>query len=123
IIILVCAGVFVTEIIIILVTEGVVFTAAEIDEIIEALKISISLAVSAIPEGLVVVITVVLSIGMKKMAARNALVRNLTAVETLGRVNVIASDKTGTLTKNEMTVVKMYVNGTELDVDEEAEAD
>ncbi|MBY9011783.1 MAG: cation-translocating P-type ATPase [Candidatus Lokiarchaeota archaeon] len=117
IIILICAGVFITEIIIILVTEGLVFSAAEIEEIIEALKISISLAVSAVPEGLVVVITVVLSIGMKKMAGRNALIRNLTAVETLGRVNVIASDKTGTLTKNEMTVVKMYLNDTELDVE------
>jgi Ca2+-transporting ATPase len=117
IIILICAGVFITEIIIILVTEGLVFSAEEIEEIIEALKISISLAVSAVPEGLVVVITVVLSIGMKKMAGRNALIRNLTAVETLGRVNVIASDKTGTLTKNEMTVVKMYLNDTELDVE------
>ncbi len=117
IIILICAGVFITEIIIILATEGLVFSPTEIEEIIEALKISISLAVSAVPEGLVVVITVVLSIGMKKMAARNALVRNLTAVETLGRVNVIASDKTGTLTKNEMTVVKMYLNDTELDVE------
>ena len=117
IILLICGGVFVTEIIIILVTEGVVFTPEEIEEIIEALKISISLAVSAVPEGLVVVITVVLSIGMKKMADRNALVRNLTAVETLGRVNVIASDKTGTLTKNEMTVVKMYLNEAVLDVE------
>ncbi|NVM17542.1 MAG: cation-translocating P-type ATPase [Candidatus Lokiarchaeota archaeon] len=117
IIIFICAGVFVTEIIIILATEGLAFTPQEIDEIIEALKISISLAVSAVPEGLVVVITVVLSIGMKKMAARNALVRNLTAVETLGRVNVICSDKTGTLTKNEMTVVKIYLNGTVLDVE------
>ena len=116
-ILLICAGVFVTEIIIILLTEGLVFTPHEIEEIIKALEISISLAVSAVPEGLVVVITVVLSIGMKKMAARNALVRNLTAVETLGRVNVIASDKTGTLTKNEMTVVKVYLNETVLDVE------
>ena len=117
IILLICAGVFVTEITIIIATEGLAFSSTEIEEIIEALKISISLAVSAVPEGLVVVITVVLSIGMKKMAARNALVRNLTAVETLGRVNVIASDKTGTLTKNEMTVVKIYLNETELDVE------
>jgi len=116
-ILIICAGVFVVEIIIILITEGLVFTPHEIEEIIKALEISISLAVSAVPEGLVVVITVVLSIGMKKMAARNALVRNLTAVETLGRVNVIASDKTGTLTKNEMTVVKMYLNETVLDVE------
>ncbi|GAH08580.1 unnamed protein product, partial [marine sediment metagenome] len=62
IILLICGGVFLTEIIIILVTEGVVFTPTEIDEIIEALKISISLAVSAVPEGLVVVITVVLTL-------------------------------------------------------------
>jgi len=117
IILLICGGVFLTEIIIILATEGLAFTPTEIEEIIEALKISISLAVSAVPEGLVVVITVVLSIGMKKMAARNGLVRNLTAVETLGRVNVICSDKTGTLTKNEMTVVKMYLNETVLDVE------
>ena len=117
IILLICAGVFVTEIIIILATEGLAFTSQEIEEIIQALKISISLAVSAVPEGLVVVITVVLSIGMKKMAGRNALVRNLTAVETLGRVNVICSDKTGTLTKNEMTVVKMYLNETVFDVE------
>ena len=116
-ILLICAGVFVVEIIIILVTEGFVFTPHEIEEIIKALEISISLAVSAVPEGLIVVITVVLSIGMKKMAARNALVRNLTAVETLGRVNVICSDKTGTLTKNEMTVVKVYLNDTVLDVE------
>ncbi len=116
-IILICLGVLVTEFIIIMATEGLTFSPEQIDEFVEALEISISLAVSAVPEGLVVVITVVLSIGMKKMAARNALVRNLTAVETLGRVNVICSDKTGTLTKNEMTVVKMYLNGKVLDVD------
>ncbi|MFX0076147.1 MAG: cation-translocating P-type ATPase, partial [Candidatus Hermodarchaeota archaeon] len=117
VIILICLGVLVTEFIIILVSEGVTFSEYQIGEFIEALEISISLAVSAVPEGLVVVITVVLSIGMRKMADRNALVRNLTAVETLGRVNVICSDKTGTLTKNEMTVVKMYLNEKELDVE------
>jgi len=82
-----------------------------------AFEISISLAVSAVPEGLVVVITVVMSIGMRKMADRNALVRKLTAVETLGRVNVICSDKTGTLTKNEMTVVKIFLNDQVFDVE------
>ncbi len=116
-ILLICAGVFITEIIIILLTEGLEFQAEEIEHMIDAFKIAISLAVSAVPEGLIVVITVVLSIGMKKMAGRNALVRKLTAVETLGRVSVICSDKTGTLTKNEMTVVKMYLNEKVFDVD------
>ncbi len=116
-ILLICLGVFITEIIIIILDEGLAFDAEEIEHMIDAFKIAISLAVSAVPEGLVVVITVVLSIGMKKMAGRNALVRKLTAVETLGRVDVICSDKTGTLTKNEMTVVKMYLNEKILDVD------
>ena len=117
VILLICAGVFITEIILIMATEGLAFGSEEIEHMIDAFKIAISLAVSAVPEGLVVVITVVLSIGMKKMAGRNALVRKLTAVETLGRVDVICSDKTGTLTKNEMTVVKIYLNEKVLDVD------
>lgn len=106
-ILIICAAVFFVEFIILLITEF------DVDELVEAFEISISLAVSAVPEGLIVVITVVMSIGMRKMADRNALVRKLTAVETLGRVNVICSDKTGTLTKNEMTVVKVFVGGME----------
>lgn len=116
-IVLICLGVFVTEFILILASEGINFSQAQIQEIIEAFKISISLAVSAVPEGLIVVITVVMSIGMRNMADRNALVRKLTAVETLGRVNIICSDKTGTLTKNEMTVVKVFIGGKEFDVE------
>ncbi len=111
VILIICAAVFFIEFIILLVTEFV------FDELIEAFEISISLAVSAVPEGLIVVITVVMSIGMRKMADRNALVRKLTAVETLGRVSVICSDKTGTLTKNEMTVVKVFVGGVEYNVE------
>ncbi|MHA2194452.1 MAG: cation-translocating P-type ATPase, partial [Promethearchaeota archaeon] len=111
-ILIICAVVFVTELILVLSTPG-----GGLDEIIEAFEISISLAVSAVPEGLIVVITVVMSLGMRKMADRNALVRKLTAVETLGRVNVICSDKTGTLTKNEMTVVKIFMGGIENNVE------
>ncbi|MHA1844512.1 MAG: cation-translocating P-type ATPase [Promethearchaeota archaeon] len=117
IIIIVCLAVFVIEFLIIIATEGLAFREEEIEEIINALTVSISLAVSAVPEGLVVVITVVMSIGMRKMAERNALVKTLTAVETLGRVNIICSDKTGTLTRNEMTVVKIFLDGKEYDVE------
>ncbi len=117
IIIIICVAVFVFEFILILMTQGFTITEQGIEEIIDAFKIAISLAVSAVPEGLVVVITVVMSIGMRKMVDRNALVRKLTAVETLGRVNVICSDKTGTLTKNEMTVVKIYFDDKELSVE------
>ncbi len=117
IIIIICVAVFVFEFVLILITEGFIITEQGIEDIIDAFKIAISLAVSAVPEGLVVVITVVMSIGMRKMVDRNALVRKLTAVETLGRVNVICSDKTGTLTKNEMTVVKIYFNDKELSVE------
>ena len=116
-IMVICAGVFLVELALIIIFDGWVFGDEQIEALIVAFEISISLAVSAVPEGLIVVITVVMSIGMRKMADRNALVRKLTAVETLGRVNVICSDKTGTLTKNEMTVVKMFFNNKILDVE------
>lgn len=86
--------------------------------VIETLMISIAFAVAVIPEGLATVVTLVLTAGIQEMSKRNAIVKQIHAVETLGAVNVICSDKTGTLTQNRMTVVKWYLAGEALEPEE-----
>ena len=101
-----------------LVICGVVFVEGMITGTppLEMFIISVSLAIAAVPEGLPAVVTITLALGMQEMIARNALIRKLSSVETLGSATVICSDKTGTLTQNEMTVTNIAVDGEFLDI-------
>lgn len=102
----ICAVVFVVGILRIPPGEG-----GFMDSLVNTFMIAVSLAIAAVPEGLAAVVTISLALGMREMVRRHALIRRLASVETLGSASVICSDKTGTLTQNEMTVTRVWVDG------------
>ena len=113
----ICALVFVIGFSrIVMETGSLSLNRAMIDKTLELFMIAVSLAIAAVPEGLPAIVTICLALGMREMVRRHALIRRLPAVETLGSATVICSDKTGTLTQNQMTVTKIWAAGRDYQV-------